>query len=116
MRHIHVTIEALLSSGLASLEEVPILEPLGLLATTNTGNMCTFAPKMLSSCLNLPQLRVLELVSPDHELVEGSQQTAEISQVPQDAMSTSIRVWIPRFMGEPIAHRKIWNLICCRSH
>ncbi|XP_049645558.1 F-box/LRR-repeat protein 12-like [Suncus etruscus] len=61
VRHIRVTIEGLSDSGLMLLEGIPTLESLGLLATTNAWDECPFATKLLSSCLVLTQLRVLEL-------------------------------------------------------
>ncbi|XP_049644293.1 F-box/LRR-repeat protein 12-like [Suncus etruscus] len=61
VRHIRVTLEGLSDSGLASLEGIPTLENFGLLATTNTREVVTLATKLLSSCLTLPRLRVLEL-------------------------------------------------------
>ncbi|XP_049644292.1 F-box/LRR-repeat protein 12-like [Suncus etruscus] len=100
VRHIQVMIKGLLARGLVSLEGIPTLECLRIFAITDTGDVFTFATQ-------LPHLAPAE----DHGLVEVNQQTPEFSQVPQDVTSTRIGVWIPRYIGEPIAHRRFWNLV-----
>ncbi|XP_049644291.1 LOW QUALITY PROTEIN: F-box/LRR-repeat protein 12-like [Suncus etruscus] len=62
VRHIRVTVGTLTATGLEALEGLPKLASLSLLSTCSTGEMCLIPfAALLSSCLTLPRLRVLEL-------------------------------------------------------